>query len=237
MTRFFEKNLDHGRIDLFNNQNNDILYSHSQAPSSARKSLITVHLIEQDVGLRARIARRLVEAGFHTEIYAETNEFAAFAPKDGVILIDDANHPSGLPGMTDDLGSAGAGMAIIVFCDKPTIKGVVAAMKARAINYLSLDMSDVTLSKAIREASQEGVKAQAHQTQVANCRKLIANLSQREREVLDFLVEGESNKGIGRLLKISPRTVEIHRMKMLSKLGVKSPAAAVRIWFQSNPYF
>ncbi len=173
-------------------------------------------------------------AGFHTEIYAGTSEFAAFAPKNGIILIDDANHPSGLSGMSNDLGLAGTALAIIVYCDKPNIEGAVAAMKAHAVNYLSLDVSDTTLTQAIYDAFHEGEKTQSHQMQVANCGRLIANLSHRERQVLDSMVEGESNKGIARLLEISPRTVEIHRMKMMSKLGVKSPAAAVRIWCNAN---
>ena len=234
----FHNNPNNFKIDFYNYEycdNSISVPNYESAPENFdRKIPIVVHLIEQDVSLRARLARRLVEAGFHAEIYAETREFAAFAPKSGIILINDANHPRGLLGMNDDLGMAGAAMAIIVYCDKPTINGVVAAMKARAVNYLSLDVPDVTLAEAIREAFHEGEKTRSHLTQAANCGKLIANLSQRERQVLDSLVEGESNKGIARLLEISPRTVEIHRMKMLGKLGVKSPAAAVRIWCNAN---
>lgn len=242
MTSFFERDFgqDFNRSDennhigkMFTNNSHKFL-NFKEKSEISHKSPITVHLIEQDIRLRARLARKLADSGFHTEIYSEISEFAAFAPKSGIILIDDANHPSGLSGMSNDLGLAGAALGIIVYCEKPNIEGVVAAMKARAVNYLSLDVSDAALAQAIHDAFRDGEKNQSHQTQVAKCGKLIANLSQRERQVLESLVEGESNKGIARLLEISPRTVEIHRMKMFSKLGVKSTASAVRIWCRAN---
>ena len=52
--------------------------------------------------------------------------------------------------------------------------------------------------------------------------------------MLELLVEGESNKGMARVLGLSPRTVEIHRMKLMGKLGARSPAQAVKIWCAAN---
>jgi FixJ family two-component response regulator len=202
--------------------------------NSRIENLVTVHLVEGDVGLRARIARKLLEAGFHAEIYAEARELAAFSPKGGIILINDANHPEGLLGMIADLGGVGVAMPIVVYCDKPTIGGVVAAMRARAVNYLSLDVPDAELAAAIRDAFQEGEKTRSHQAQVASCRKLLECLSQRERQVLELLVNGESNKGMARALDISPRTIEIHRMKMMGKLGAKATSHVVKIWCLAN---
>lgn len=197
-------------------------------------ALITVHLVESDVRLRAHMARKLLQAGFHAEIYAEARELATFAPKSGIIFINDANHPDGLIGMMGDLGGVGLAMPIIVYGEKPTIGGVVAAMRARAVNYLSLDLPDAALCDAIRDAFREGEKSRSHQAQVVHSRKLLECLSQRERQVLELLVEGESNKGMARVLDISPRTVEIHRMKMMNKLGAKTTSHVVKIWCIAN---
>ncbi|WP_255548125.1 response regulator transcription factor [Erythrobacter ani] len=62
----------------------------------------------------------------------------------------------------------------------------------------------------------------------------IANLSVREREVLDWLTEGSSNKVIARRLEISPRTVEIHRANMMHKLGARHAADAVRLRLEAK---
>ena len=60
-------------------------------------------------------------------------------------------------------------------------------------------------------------------------RNLLSNLSGREREVLEGLTNGGSNKDIARILSISPRTVEIHRANMMNKLGARHAAEAIRI--------
>lgn len=65
-------------------------------------------------------------------------------------------------------------------------------------------------------------------------RNRISNLSVREREVLDWLAEGSSNKAIARELDISPRTVEIHRANMMSKLGARHAAEAVRLKLEAR---
>ena len=191
---------------------------------------VSVHLIENEIGLRAQMSRRLLAAGFHTEIYAEIQEFVSFAPKNGVILVDDANHASGLIGMIDSLNQASPGMPIVVYCVQPTIDGVVAAMRAHAVNYLSLDVSDTVLVGTIQQAIAETATRRSVQQQIAVCAAMINNLSVRERQVLESLVEGESNKSMARQLGVSPRTVEIHRMKLMAKLGAKSTARAVKIW-------
>jgi two-component system response regulator FixJ len=63
----------------------------------------------------------------------------------------------------------------------------------------------------------------------AQSRTALAKLSDREHQVLDLVVAGLSNKEMARELSISPRTVEIHRMKMMGKLGASSSAQAVRM--------
>jgi len=65
-------------------------------------------------------------------------------------------------------------------------------------------------------------------------RSRIENLSTREREVLDWLAQGSSNKAIARELQISPRTVEIHRANMMSKLGASHAADAVRLRLEAE---
>ena len=110
----------------------------------------------------------------------------------------------------------------------------VMALKAGALDYLSLPCDPSCLREALVDAGQEAeVRTQA-QRQTEKARALIARLTNREREVLELLVAGSSNKTIARDLQISPRTVEIHRAHMMSKLGAGHSADAVRIWLQAS---
>lgn len=219
-------------LDFQNSLNQHATYERrlQSDPYSDKAKNITVHLIEQDLGLRAKIGRRLINLGFHVEIYAGVREFIDFAPQTGVILIDESHHAGGLAAVIGSLDQVVAGLPIIVFCDNPTIPGVVAAMRARALNYLALDVSDAALGAALTGAFNEGEAERARKVAIAGCGRLIDHLSNRERQVLELLVEGESNKGMARALGLSPRTVEIHRTKLMSKLGAKTAAEAVKIW-------
>ena len=74
----------------------------------------------------------------------------------------------------------------------------------------------------------------AARRRMIEARDRISTLSTREREVLDWLAEGSSNKAIARELDISPRTVEIHRANMMNKLGVRHAAEAVRLRLEAK---
>ncbi|MEM6267027.1 MAG: LuxR C-terminal-related transcriptional regulator, partial [Pseudomonadota bacterium] len=86
------------------------------------------------------------------------------------------------------------------------------------------------LDRIAKEAEVFG----AARRRMIEARDRIASLSGREREVLDWLAEGSSNKVIARELDISPRTVEIHRANMMNKLGARHAAEAVRLKLEAK---
>ena len=102
---------------------------------------------------------------------------------------------------------------------------VLAYFDARAGEAAEIALAEVTDEAAAHaEARRRMIEARAS----------IARLSGREREVLDWLCCGYSNKAIARELSISPRTVEIHRANMMAKLGARHPAEAVRLKLEAG---
>lgn len=193
-----------------------------------------IHLIEPDVYLRASFAHRLNQLGMHTEIYASIDEIIDFEPKFGILMVNEQLIASGPAALSQFSGNALSKLPMIVYSTNPSVEKAVAAMKANAVNYVSPNDSDDTVIAAITEARSQAEENRERLALIQNSMSLVQRLSQRERQVLEFLVEGFSNKEIARRLDLSPRTVEIHRMHMFGKLNARNSAEAVRIWYAAN---
>ena len=99
---------------------------------------------------------------------------------------------------------------------------------------MSLPLRPERLADALSRIAKETDAFLEARRKMVEARNRIANLSPREREVLDWLTEGCSNKVIARELHISPRTVEIHRANMMQKLGAEHPSQAVRLKIEAH---
>ena len=103
-------------------------------------------------------------------------------------------------------------------------QNIVAAIKAGALDYLALPIKPDQLLRTLSKLEPEAEEFPLARRRVIEARNRIESLSGREREVLEWLSAGSSNKVIARELEISPRTVEIHRANMMAKLGAQHAA-------------
>ena len=103
-----------------------------------------------------------------------------------------------------------------------------------ALDYLSLPLETERFERCLARIEKEAEVFGAARRRMIEARDRIASLSVREREVLEWLAEGSSNKVIARELDISPRTVEIHRANMMHKLGARHAAEAVRLKLEAG---
>jgi two-component system response regulator FixJ len=190
----------------------------------------TVHVVDDDAAIRRSLEVLLDAAGFQVISYDTPLGFLEAAPSlsPGCVLLDIK-----MPGM-DGLElqalllKENVALPVIVMTGQGDVQSAVRAMKAGAVDFLEKPYSDELLLNAI-EAALGRIGAPDDDREAAVAAQLIATLSPRERQVLDSLVAGRANKVIAFDLGISVRTVEVHRARMMERLGVRQFAEAIRL--------
>jgi two-component system response regulator FixJ len=198
--------------------------------ASERPSERTVCIVDDDAGLRRSLERLFRSVGWTAVSYETAFAFLAAVPDltEGCILLDVR-----MPGMDglelqEELKSQGFNLPVIVMTAKGDVETAVRAMKAGAVDFIEKPFSDDGLLGAI-DAALTRARHPTGNLEEMDAAERVAGLSPRERQVLDALVAGRSNKQIAYDLGISPRTVEVHRAHMLERLGTRSLAEAVRL--------
>jgi two-component system response regulator FixJ len=187
----------------------------------------TVHILDDDQAVLRSLDRLLRSAGYKTRLYD-----SAFALLDaastisGCILLD-IRMPD-LDGVHVQNRLEESELPIIVMTGHGDIETAVEVLKAGAIDYLEKPFSEERLFSGIEAALRRG-NERSFQDVARRAAVKIAGLSPREREVLEALVQGEAHKVIAHRLAISARTVELHRARMLQRLGVRHLAEAIKL--------
>jgi len=187
-----------------------------------------VHVIDPDPARRARIARELYSPSIHAEIYESVEELLSRAPTHGSLLIAD-QEPADADESLQELWSQSSYLPAAFYSEHPNPQRIVEAMLSGALDYLEWPFSADTLDRSVMRLQRQSDQAARAMRRKAEARQLVATLTPRERDVLEGLLEGESNKGIATKLGLSPRTVEIHRANMMARLNAQSTSDAVRI--------
>lgn len=191
----------------------------------------TVHIVDDEPAVRRSLARLLQSAGFGTAHYQSGSAFLAAARaglSTGCLLLDVR-----MPGMDglevqSRLNELRSSLPVIVMTGHGDVQTAVRAMKGGAADFIEKPVIADVLFRAIEEA-QSGGRRRARQREAAQAAERIDTLSPRERQVLEALAAGHSNKMIAYDLNLSVRTVEVHRARMLERLGTHSLAEAVRL--------
>jgi len=194
----------------------------------------TIHFVDPSSRNRAEQASIAFDLGYHAEVYSDIGELISHPPSGGLIVASDDPQSGGIVCLMDDLVAAGVWLPVIATGADPTAERVVMAMKAGVIHYLALPLDMPLFDETLSRLGGEAVEFGKARRKMIDARSLISNLSNREREVLDWLTRGRSNKAIARELEISPRTVEIHRANMMHKLGANHAAEAVRVRLEAQ---
>jgi two-component system response regulator FixJ len=190
----------------------------------------TVFVVDDDTDVRDSICALLESVGLTSEPFDSALAFlAAYRPDRHGCVIADVRMPD-MDGMAlqEELGKRGSTLPVIVVTGHADVPLAVRAMKAGAADFIEKPFDDAALITSVRRALAQAVSTREQASAAQKASALIATLSARERQVLELLVAGRSNKVIAYELDISPRTVEIHRAHVMEKMEAKSLSDLVR---------
>jgi two-component system, LuxR family, response regulator FixJ len=189
-----------------------------------------IQLIDDDDAVRNSLALLIHTVGLRVQSWASPLEFLQSFDRESVgAIVLDVRMP-GLSGLSvlERLIEQGVDQPVIMLTGHGTVEMCRRAFKAGAAEFLEKPVDDEALIEALQNAVRQHVRSrQRHQADRA-ARERYAQLSEREKEVLGLIVEGLTNKEIGRALDLSPRTVETHRAHLFAKLEVDSLAHLIR---------
>ena len=186
----------------------------------------TVFIVDDDAAVRDSLALLLSLRGYSTVIFSSAEDLLQVIDPlwRGCVVVDIK-----MPGMSGlDLQAAlaehPASMPVIIITGHGDIAAARQAFKAAAIDFLEKPFDDDALVQAIERAFDEAAERRDSPPW-----PIQATLSAREREVMQLVVDGYDNRQIGSHLGISARTVEVHKARLMAKLGVRSLADLIRL--------
>jgi two-component system, LuxR family, response regulator FixJ len=196
-----------------------------------------VHVIDDDEAVRESIEFLLRTAGLSVRTYDSATSFlSAVAEISAGCIITDVRMP-GLSGidLLRRLQEMQIGLPVIVITGHGDVPLAVEAMKCGAVDFLEKPFDDDVLLGSVRSALDRSEESAAVESERAEIRARISALTQRERDVLEGLVAGHPNKIIAFKLEISPRTVEIYRANLMTKMKARSLSELVRMALVAAP--
>jgi FixJ family two-component response regulator len=193
---------------------------------------VLIHVLDPDAPTCEALSVLFRLEGFQTSFSMETASFLAAIERrrpDVVVVNIRIGKDSGLD-ILKRVKTLRNGTPVFILEDEPQVDLAVMAMKAGATDVVTKPIDSERLLMAVRDAVREDVHVGAIDGGKRNVEvRGFAQLTRREREVLQLITNGQSNKEAGRNLGISPRTIEVHRARVMEKLGARNTADLMRI--------
>ena len=191
----------------------------------------TVFVVDDDAAIRDSLRLSLKLKGYVPEVFESASAFLASGAflRTGC-LVTDVRMPDmdGLE-LQEELVRRKSSLPVIVITGHGDIPLAVRAMRAGAVDFLEKPFAREALLASIARALEIGSRAAAADDDAQEIRARIATLTPREREVFDLVVAGKQSKVIAHELGASPRTIEVHRARMMGKLEAQSLQDLVRM--------
>lgn len=195
-----------------------------------RTGALTVYIVDDDASVRDSLALMLGLAGYATAAFADAESLlAAWAAHWKGCVVTDLRLPgaSGIE-LQAELARRGSRLPVVIITAHSDVPSARAAFRAAAVDFLEKPFGDLQLREAIERAFAVEEKRLKQDDARRDDAAKLARLTPREREVLKHAAQGLHAKEIGAALGISARTVEVHKTRIMEKLGVRNIAELVR---------
>jgi FixJ family two-component response regulator len=193
--------------------------------------LQTVFLVDDQPAVLKGLGRLLDSAGYTVQAYTSAQEFldSGNAAQQGCLVLD-----LSMPGMDglalqQQLAARASVLPVIFLTGHGDIDSGVHAMKLGAADFLTKPVDDDRLLAAIELAFAKNSTAHRQDAERLDILARMASLTEREREVMDLVIEGALNKQIAATLGAAEKTVKVHRGRVMAKMQVRSVSALVRL--------
>ncbi len=189
-----------------------------------------VYVVDDDDAVRDSLLLLLRSIGITGRAFATASDFLdAYEPKQHSCLVTDIRMPgmSGLD-LQRELNDRGAPIPVILITGHGDVPMAVESMKDGALDFIEKPFRDQDLLDRVQQALNWDQEHRSKNLEALSIQERIATLTPRETEVMELVVQGCANKVIAQDLGVSQRTVEIHRARVMEKMGMRSLAALVR---------
>jgi len=183
-----------------------------------------LYIVDDDTAVCHALSVYLEDSGYRVRTFPSAEVFLEEADStvQGVMLLDQSMAVmSGLE-LQAELARRGTDLAIIFISGHGDVRMSVESIKAGAIDFLEKPFSNEDLLASIREAFSHAKEIKKNRDWIAELRKCYASLTDREREIMQHVVSGVTNRNLAELLSVSNRTIEVHRSRVMKKMGAKS---------------
>jgi FixJ family two-component response regulator len=188
-------------------------------------------VVDDDSGVRNAMRSLLKSVGLTSQLHGSAQDFLeSYDPLQPGCLVLDIRMPgmSGLE-LQQELNMRGATIPVIFMTGHGDVPMAVEAMQHGAFDFLQKPFRDQDLLDRIQKAIVRDGKLRESLGEHERIRARLETLTEREREVLDLMIQGKQNKAVAQELGVSPRTIEIHRARVMEKMDVQSVAELVRM--------
>ena len=189
-----------------------------------------INIVDDDDAVRTSVALLATTVGLRVASWKHPQDFLSGFDREaiGAILLDARMPGMSGPTVLDTLRKQGADQPVILLTGHGSIDMCRRVFKAGAFEFLEKPVDDEPLLETLHNAIRAHVRSRERKATDRAARERYALLSEREREVLALVIDGFTNKEIGRALGLSPRTVETHREHITEKLQVQTLAQLIR---------
>ncbi len=191
----------------------------------------TVSVVDDDPDLRRSMQWMLSKSGLNVRTYASGEDFLQdYDPSEpGCVILD--LRMSGMGGLElqQRMSRKKWSAPVIIVTGHGDVSTAVGAMEAGALAFIEKPFNRQVLLDRIQQAVERDAEARRHQAECDELESRLAQLTPREREVMQLVVDGKTTKQIARQLGASDRTIEVHRGHVMKKMGADSLARLVML--------